>query len=222
MATTRTYLGASPEERRLARRETLIKAACDVYALRGYRGATVKAICDEAGLTERYFYESFANNEALFLALFQSVCEKMLNAVRAAGTAAAGTPEKKARAILTAYYRGLQAQPPQARVFVIEASDVSPAVHAIAGATFERFTDLLAEAWHGAPMRLDPMLRAGIAGAVVQIARDWIESGFARPVKAVVDAALRISSVLGAALDETNSAANKTKPVMTRKSEPSR
>jgi AcrR family transcriptional regulator len=194
--TTRNYLGSTPEERRLARRETLIKAGCDVYAQRGYRNATVKAICDQAGLTERYFYESFANNEALFLALFKKVTAEMLDAVRAAGDAVRGAPEQKARAILLAYYRGLQAEPAPARVFVVEAADVSPAAHEIARLTFERFTDLLAQAWNGAPVRLDPVLRIGVAGAIVHIAREWIAGGFARPVKTVVDAALRISAVL--------------------------
>lgn len=37
----------------------------------GYRNATVKAVCEAAGLTERYFYESFSNSEELLVASFQ-------------------------------------------------------------------------------------------------------------------------------------------------------
>ncbi|HEX2590962.1 MAG TPA: TetR/AcrR family transcriptional regulator [Rhizomicrobium sp.] len=195
-ALTRNYLGSTPEERQLQRRETLIKAGCDVYAARGYRNATVKAICEQAGLTERYFYESFANNEALFLALFTKVTGEMLDAVRAAGDAVKGPPEKKARAILDAYYRGLEAKPAPARMFVIEASDVSPAAHDISRQTFERLTDLLVEAWRGTSAKIDPVVRTGVAGAIVHIAREWICGEFAKPVKAVVDGALRVSAVL--------------------------
>ena len=119
---TRSYLGATAEERRLQRRETLMEAGCDIYAERGYRNATVKAICERAGLTERYFYESFPNNEALFLALFQKVTNRIQDEVRAAGEAVKGPPEDKARAMLRAYYHGLQIKPAPARVFVIEAA----------------------------------------------------------------------------------------------------
>src|ERR1700741_2572051 len=69
----RHYGGHSTEERRLARRERLIEAATRVYGELGYRNTTVKAVCEAAGLTERYFYESFANSEALLVAAFETV-----------------------------------------------------------------------------------------------------------------------------------------------------
>jgi hypothetical protein len=84
-------------------------------------------------------------------------------------------------------------------MFVIEAADVSAAAHEISRQTFERLTDLLVEAWRGAPATIDPVLRVGVAGAIVHIARDWICGGFSKPVKAVVDGALRVSAVLKAA-----------------------
>lgn len=50
----RTYRGVSQDERRAQRRSQLIGAAIQVYGERGYRQATVKAVCEAAGLTERY------------------------------------------------------------------------------------------------------------------------------------------------------------------------
>jgi AcrR family transcriptional regulator len=58
----RNYAGLSADERRLARRERLIEGAIRAYGELGYRNTTVKAVCEAAGLTERYFYESFANS----------------------------------------------------------------------------------------------------------------------------------------------------------------
>jgi AcrR family transcriptional regulator len=43
----------------------------------GYRNTTVKAVCEAAGLTERYFYESFANSEALLVAAFDTVSRRV-------------------------------------------------------------------------------------------------------------------------------------------------
>jgi AcrR family transcriptional regulator len=43
----------SQDERRAQRRSQLIAAAIQVYGEIGYRQATVKAVCEAAGLTER-------------------------------------------------------------------------------------------------------------------------------------------------------------------------
>ena len=69
----------------MQRRERLLDAALRVYGTRGYHSTTVKAVCDAAGLTERYFYESFPNGEALFLALYRDVSVKALERIRIAG-----------------------------------------------------------------------------------------------------------------------------------------
>src|SRR4029079_8561538 len=76
-ARARNYAGLSAEERREARRERLIEGAIRAYGELGYRNTTVKAVCEAAGLTERYFYESFANSEALLVAAFDTVSRRV-------------------------------------------------------------------------------------------------------------------------------------------------
>ena len=90
LSPARRYRGAEAEERRAQRRGQLIAAAVQVYGERGYQNATVKAVCKAAGLTERYFYESFANSEALLLASFQTVTDLLLQKIELAGEAAGG------------------------------------------------------------------------------------------------------------------------------------
>src|ERR1700758_4615938 len=103
MVTERQYGGHSAEQRRLGRRERLIEAATRVYGEQGYRNATVKAVCDAAGLTERYFYESFANSEALLVAAFDAVTRLVLDCLDRTRAEHDGTPEERARAVLRAY-----------------------------------------------------------------------------------------------------------------------
>lgn len=67
----RTYGGLSEAERVVERRERLLEAGLDVFGTVGIRGATVRALCKAAGLTERYFYESFADTDALFCAVYE-------------------------------------------------------------------------------------------------------------------------------------------------------
>ena len=80
-ARARNYAGLSADERRLARRERLIEGAIRAYGELGYRNTTVKAVCEAAGLTERYFYESFANSEALLVAAFDTVSRRVFTPV---------------------------------------------------------------------------------------------------------------------------------------------
>ena len=84
-ALTRSYRGQSQEQRRAERRARLIEGAIAVYGERGYHQATVKAVCEAAGLTERYFYESFANSEALLIDSYNTVTYGVLGEILRAG-----------------------------------------------------------------------------------------------------------------------------------------
>ena len=201
-ARARNYAGLSAEERRLARRERLIEGAIRAYGELGYRNTTVKAVCEAAGLTERYFYESFANSEALLVAAFETVSRRVfdcLEEVRKANSG--GTPEECGHAVLRAYYQMLKDDPDGARLFVIEIARVGPAVDAVWGALLLQFGEVLARMMApGGDIKPKPgeLVRAGVVGGVVQIAKEWIRSGYARSVDAVAADALKICRVLAA------------------------
>lgn len=65
----RNYGGASAEQRRNRRRAALIDATLDVVAAKGVNGLGVKAICNAAGLNDRYFYEQFRDCDEALMAL---------------------------------------------------------------------------------------------------------------------------------------------------------
>lgn len=188
------YRGSSAEERRAERRDKLICAAVEVYGERGYRDATVKAVCEAAGLTERYFYEGFANSEALLAAAFDEVSGGLLDKIEQAGQAIGAPGETRVAAMLGAYFEALRREPTAARVFLVEIGGVSAEVDQALDAALKRFTGLLEAGWgaSGAPA----LVRAGIAGALVQIAIAWIAERYGEPVETVTAAALRISAVL--------------------------
>lgn len=192
----RRYRGSSAEDRRLRRRERLLDAALRVYGTRGYHRTTVKAVCDAAGLTERYFYESFPNSETLFLALYRDVIVKALERIRIAGESAGKDPAAQARAMLAAYYTHLPDKPACSRVYVVEAFNVSPAAREIWKFWRESLGDLFSRAWSRGGLQPSPELRRAVAGAIIHIAIDWIEDGFSRPVKSVIETGMQISSVL--------------------------
>ena len=201
-ARARNYAGLSAEERRDARRERLIEGAIRAYGELGYRNTTVKAVCEAAGLTERYFYESFANSEALLVAAFDSVSRRVFTCLEQVRKEHSGaTVEERGHAVLRAYYQTLKDDPDGARLFVIEIARVGPAVDAVWGALLPEFGEVLSRmVAPDSDIKPKPgeLVRAGVVGAVVQIAKEWIRSGYARSVDAVAADALKICRVLAA------------------------
>jgi AcrR family transcriptional regulator len=115
---TRTFQGASAEERVAERRGRLLDAALEVVGERGVADFTMTAVCRAAGLTERYFYESFARREDLLAALFDAVSDR---ALRLAEQATAGVPtadlETRAGAAIRATVTLLARDPRSARLY---------------------------------------------------------------------------------------------------------
>ena len=77
----RTYGGVSGEDRAAARRARLLDAGLERFGTDGWAATGVKDICREAGLTDRYFYESFDDRLALFTAVFDRATGELLQRV---------------------------------------------------------------------------------------------------------------------------------------------
>jgi AcrR family transcriptional regulator len=195
----RPYRGIAPDERRAQRRQRLIEAAIAVYGERGYRHATVKAVCEAAGLTERYFYESFANSEELLIAGFNAVTFSVFDEVARAAQAAGRSRKARARAMLAAYFTALQKEPRSARVFLVEIRGVSRAVDKAFDAALREIGRQVAHIVAPPGAQDDELLQAGVVGGVIHIALRWIEQDYAPALDAVTDTALRLGMVLARA-----------------------
>lgn len=193
---TRSYRGQSQEQRRAERRSRLIAAALDVYGERGYHQATVKAVCEAAGLTERYFYESFANSEALLIDSFNAVTYSVLGEVLRAAEAAGRGKLVRSRAMLHAYFSALQRGPNAARVFLVEIRGVSPAVDRAFDDALRAIGREVARMVAPGAAEHDELLQAGVVGGVISIALRWISNGYQPPIDTAVDSALRLGAVL--------------------------
>jgi AcrR family transcriptional regulator len=199
MVTVRQYGGHSAEERRLTRRQRLIEAAIRVYGEAGYRSATVKAVCEAAELTERYFYESFAGSEALLIAAFEMVSHRVIDCLDRIRAQHTGTADERCHAVLQGYFQALKEDPVAARLFILEITRVGPAVDEVAAALLSEFGELLSRTLAPdaiARLKTAELVRAGAVGAVLGISKVWIRSGYAKSVDAVATDALKICRVL--------------------------
>jgi AcrR family transcriptional regulator len=74
----------TPERRRQQTREHLLAAAAEVFAERGFHGASLDEVAAVAGFTKGAVYSNFKNKEDLFLALFKANYDSEMDAIRAA------------------------------------------------------------------------------------------------------------------------------------------
>jgi AcrR family transcriptional regulator len=72
----------------------LLDAAARVFARRGFHGASVEAVCEEAGFSTGAIYSNFGGKEDLFLSLYEERIQRrrreLREAVEGAGGGAAG------------------------------------------------------------------------------------------------------------------------------------
>ncbi|MGH3647142.1 MAG: TetR/AcrR family transcriptional regulator [Micromonosporaceae bacterium] len=113
----RPFRGVSAKDRRAQRCARLLEAGLDVIGADGVAGLTMTAVCGRAGLTERYFYESFRNRDELLVAVFDEVSGQLYDEVNAALTPPYGDLVERGRAALGVLIDGLTDDPRKARLF---------------------------------------------------------------------------------------------------------
>jgi AcrR family transcriptional regulator len=180
---SRPYRGTAAGERVTGRRERLVEAGIDVFGTTGYRSATVRALCARAGLTKRYFYESFADSEALLLACYQRAADEILTAMVYAVTGAPANLAAQLHAALAGYFGAIDADQRLARITLLEILGVSPAVDAAYRDQTERFASsvevLAQEAFDASdlPPTQRHLVAQGVIGAITTVAAQWLLTG---------------------------------------------
>jgi AcrR family transcriptional regulator len=118
----RKYGGATADERRAERRGRLIAAGTALLGADPEEGGglTVRGACAEAGLTPRYFYESFESVDELAAAVFEAVAEGAAEAVTEALAGAEPDAASRSRATVEAFVGFAVDDPRRARILFVE------------------------------------------------------------------------------------------------------
>jgi AcrR family transcriptional regulator len=176
----RPYRGVSAVDRRAQRRARLIDAALDVLGDEGIANMTMTAVCARAGLTERYFYESFRDRQDLLVAVFDACVEELDAAILAAREAAAPSLLDRTRAAAGALIEVLTDDPRRARLYAESVGEAAlaprraEAVRAYAALLAEIMRELggLTEPRHQAPLELAALI---LVGGVAEAIRSWLD-----------------------------------------------
>lgn len=193
MTKERQFKGLSMAERQQARREKLIEAGIQAYGTHGFFSVTVKDICTEAKLTERYFYESFKKSEHLFQTIFLKLIDELQQNVMQAMMQASSDHKKMIEAGLTALLTTLRDNPRMARIIYIDAMLVQElhnqaTIHETMG-RFDRmiqaFVMLMMPNLSRSEQEIS-LVSTGLNGYVTQISIRWVMSGFKQSMEEVL------------------------------------
>ena len=191
----RQFKGLSLTERKQARREKLIEAGIAMYGTQGFFSVTVKDVCNEAKLTERYFYESFKKSEELFQTVFLKMIEKMQTCLTQAVLMAAPEPNNMVTAGLSALLSAIKDDPRMARIIYIDAMLVQDLHNqATIQETLTQFDRIIQGfvmiTMPNAPHSAEEvsLMATGLNGYVTHIIIRWVSEGFKQPLEDVLAA----------------------------------
>jgi AcrR family transcriptional regulator len=167
------------------RRQKLLDAGLELFGTRGIAATGVGDICDQAGLTKRYFYESFQTIDELAVAVFDQVTGRLAEQIAPAIIAGGGRDPRPA---LTAHAHALLGDPRIVRLLAIESRTAALAQRRAGFA--RRAVDLWFTNTAGQDDAVDPRLRLrayAYAGAIAEVGLASINGELELTAEQVID-----------------------------------
>lgn len=201
-APTGRYGGRSAEERQAERRRRFLDAALRLFGdSPGYRGTTVAALSQAAGLSTRQFYEEFRTLEDVLAALHLQVnawAEQAVLDALAEADADGSALADRATTLFRAYARDITSDPRRIRIAFMEIIGVSPRLEEQRLARRARWVDLIraeadAAVARGEAAPRDYRLAAtAFIGGVNGLLHDWTAGWVDATLDEVVDELVRL------------------------------
>jgi len=186
--TMRSYGGVSAADRVADRRRRLMDAGRDLFGTQGYTATGVKDVCRSAGVTDRYFYESFSDREELFLAVFDDCVDGLFAAVVAAVAAVGPDPVDQLRAAIDTFLRTVTEDARIPRLVFSEPAAVGPEAERHMRLTLRRFARL-ASATADAHLPGDPrapLIGLALVGTLERVVVEWQDDELHTSIEAVI------------------------------------
>ena len=200
----RAYAGVSATDRVAARRTRLLDAGLELYGTQGFAATGVKDICRQAGLTDRYFYESFRDSAELFTDVFDRATADLLVLVAHKVGEVPPEPESQVRASIETFVRELAADPRKARVVFVESTSAGADVDRHIRASLRQFAALIAAtARQHLPQMPERTLQIGslaLVGAIERVIIEWQDGHLDATIDVVIDHLVQLFLIAGASV----------------------
>jgi AcrR family transcriptional regulator len=186
---TRSYGGVSATDRVAERRGRLMAAGLELFGTRGYTATGVKDVCREAGVTDRYFYESFSDRKELFLAVFDARVDELFDDVVGAVVSAGSDPTDQLRAAIGTFLRTVTEDARTPRLVFSEPAAVGPEAEAHMRFTLRRFSRLAGAtaSGHMRDDRLAPLIGLALVGALERVVVEWQDAELHTDIPDVIE-----------------------------------
>jgi AcrR family transcriptional regulator len=179
-------------------------AAFQLLGTVGWSGTSVRAVCQEARLNPRYFYESFDDLDALVIAVYDRVVEELAAVVLAALDSASPDPAAQLRATLEATVGFVDDDRRRSRVLYVEAlgNEALNRRRIDTGHAVATFVQDFAKDRDGPPPEGEPIgaVAASIlVGGLSELIVAWIEGRVETSREQLIDDATTLFLALGEA-----------------------
>lgn len=188
------YRGVSAQDRRADRHARLLAATLEVWGRDGGPTVTMTRICAEAGLTERYFYQSFACLDDALIEVMEGIAAEIAERTVATLDSTEGGPADRVRASIGAFVKILTDDPRKGRVAIVESASLV-ALRPRRAELLRQFAELSArearelygpKAWSRPE---GEMAATMFIGGVTELVTAWIEGKLEASPDGIVDAA---------------------------------
>lgn len=195
----RPYRGIPADARVADRRERLLTAARAEIAAGGVAALSVRAICTRAGLTRRYFYESFDDLDALLLAAFDALHAEIADAIVGALAEVREQPfDARARAAIGAGLEIVVAEPAKARLLVAAGGEHG-ALAARRAEAVDAFATLVAAEISSPPTppeERSPIAARMVTGGLIETVDAWLRGVVPLSEEELIAEAARLAAAL--------------------------
>lgn len=172
----RIWGGTTLAERRKQRRAAFMTAALNLIGEHGTPAVTMRALCRETGIADRYFYESFESRDDLLVQLFKKVADETYEFL--ADKADLSNPRDFARTYVETVVDLTIKDRRRGRLLVVEPMG-EPALRGITLATLPAFTKLLRTALPRSTSQVErAIVSIGFTGAIGSIILAWLSGDF--------------------------------------------
>lgn len=195
MSRATRWAGISPPDRRAERRTLLIDAAFILFGDGGEAAVSVRSVCRVSELNSRYFYENFTGTDELLGAVYDRVGAELAHRIADAMATEPHHDQARLAAGIRAVLEFSSADPRRGRILFTDAR-----TNPVLAQRRTKARDQLRELVLSEGRRADPRsVRSGwevgaamYAGAMAELAQQWLTGSLGGDLDAVVGQAVRL------------------------------
>ena len=197
------YAGKDASTRQRERKARLLAAGTKLIGRDGFAAVRIDAVCGEAKLTKRYFYESFSNREELLVEAFRVATSELMQSIMTAAAPYQDDPRQLVHAGIKQTFTFVHDNPDSARLIMFEAMTLRGQMGRGHSESYGEFVGVLVAFTKpflpndGPGDEVITVMAKGAIGALIHLSQGWIATDFKQPIAELVTGTERTFGGMG-------------------------